>query len=503
MTTILQRLVDADMGTLAASMLAPGLTEDGFARLGIDFVPRDMTIDARGLSSERSAGQRLADAVDAAAADTGFFPEFAAVVDAGTAELDKQARQVAGVADQQASAERLVRAFEELAEAARSVAPAVAAAPVVRDRLKRTVAERLAGADEGLVEQLAWAGPPPAAVEAIHDCYRIALRIAEHAEAAEAVRELSGKGALRRLQNDYPALHRMVAEHVERFGWVRAQSGAVSPMTARELVQRITIALVRWSPEQISTAAGPESAVDVESLVGGSLPKELAGWIELLQQLTTGGRLGAQVIGRAQGRAWPYLVEAAARLGCEPVQLVFSAAGELQDALSGRRPLPLEEIDRRRREGFLLRVADGSPPEVGGPAPVQPLLGQTGSMGRALGRARILLDADEGARLKPGDVLVTHLSTPTYEGEPSLFPYRTVPSVAIEKAAAVVTDEGGLLSHAGIICRENSVPSMIGVEGASSTLIDGQVVEVDATKGAGRIIVWSCPLPPPEVAPEL
>jgi pyruvate, water dikinase len=88
-----------------------------------------------------------------------------------------------------------------------------------------------------------------------------------------------------------------------------------------------------------------------------------------------------------------------------------------------------------------------------------------------------------------GDVIVTDLSTPTYEGQPSLFPYRGVPSVPIEKASAIVTDEGGLLSHAAIVCRENSVPSLLGAEGASATLKDGMIVEVDATRADGTLTI--------------
>jgi pyruvate,water dikinase len=70
-----------------------------------------------------------------------------------------------------------------------------------------------------------------------------------------------------------------------------------------------------------------------------------------------------------------------------------------------------------------------------------------------------------------------------------MFPYRTVPSVAVDKAAAVVTDEGGLLSHAAIICRENQVPALLGAEQASTTLADGMIVEVDATRSEGSITI--------------
>lgn len=504
MTTVSERLVDGALSPLPASMLIDGLTKDDFARWSVDFVPESLMIDARGLSLERSAAEQLADAVKAAATDSAFFTEFTAEAYAASGRLTEQARAASETARKNPSTKQLVEEVAGIAGAVRSLAPAVLVAPLVRERLKRSVVHRLGGGnDEGmaLAERVAWAGRSPAAVEAVGDCYRIAGEIAGHEQAAESVRELSGKGALRRLRNDHPALHGMVVDHVERFGWLRAQSGAVAPMTPRELMQRITIALVRWTPEAIAQAAESNRPWDVESLLGGAMSKELGELIGPLQRLTTGVGSGTQALGRAQGLAWSCLVEVAARVQCEPAQLVFSTLTELQDAVLAKEALPLDKTDRRRSEGFTLHIDDGHI-EVGGPPPVKPLPGQTGSMGRAVGRAKVMLDADEGNRLRPGDVLVTHLSTPTYEGEPSLFPYRTVPSIGIERAAAVVTDEGGLLSHAGIICRENSVPSIIGAEGASTTLVDGQVVEVDATKGAGSIIVWSSPESPPELAAE-
>lgn len=506
-TPPLRRAVEGDIAVLPASMLVDGLTGDGFARWAIDFAPDPVTIDASGLSLESDAGKNLADAVAAAAADPHFFTTFAAAAHAAAGRLVEQARSMSATARQSPSRDQLVQDLAHFAEAARGLAPALVATPLVREQVKRLVIRRTAGVsadDPELAERLAWAGHPPAAVEAIHDCYGIAAEIAGDERAAESVRELSGKGALKRLRDEHPSLHRTVVDHVERFGWLRAQSGDVTPMTPRELVQRMTIALVRWTPERIAEAAEPRRPWEVASLLGAPLSKELAGLIRILQQLTTGSTSAFQALARAKGVAWPYLMEVGSRLECEPVQLVFGTLAELRGALSDGEPLPVEEIDRRRSAGFQLQAEHGRwSLKVGGPPPAQPLPGQTGSMGRAVGRAKIITDADDGNRLRPGDVLVTKLSTPTYEGEPSLFPYRTVPSVGIEKAAAVVTDEGGLLSHAGIICRENSVPSIIGAEDASTTLIDGQVVEVDATKGAGRIIVWGSPLPPPQLCAEL
>ena len=76
-------------------------------------------------------------------------------------------------------------------------------------------------------------------------------------------------------------------------------------------------------------------------------------------------------------------------------------------------------------------------------------------------------------KMKPGDILVTTMTTPDF-----------VP--LMQKASAVVTDIGGLLSHAAIISREFNKPCIIGTKIATKVLKDGDEVEVDADKGIVR-----------------
>ena len=56
----------------------------------------------------------------------------------------------------------------------------------------------------------------------------------------------------------------------------------------------------------------------------------------------------------------------------------------------------------------------------------------------------------------------------------------------MKKAAAIVTDEGGITCHAAIISREFNIPCIVGTQIASSLLKDGDLVEVDAEKGVVR-----------------
>jgi pyruvate,water dikinase len=55
-------------------------------------------------------------------------------------------------------------------------------------------------------------------------------------------------------------------------------------------------------------------------------------------------------------------------------------------------------------------------------------------------------------------------------------------------ASAVVTETGGVLSHAALTAREYGLPAVLSVENATRLIRDGQLVEVDGSKGIVRIL---------------
>jgi phosphohistidine swiveling domain-containing protein len=93
--------------------------------------------------------------------------------------------------------------------------------------------------------------------------------------------------------------------------------------------------------------------------------------------------------------------------------------------------------------------------------------------GPARGRVRILLDPDKASEFEKGDILVTTMTTPEYV-------------FLIKQAGAVVTDTGGLTSHAAVVSREFGVLCVVGTKFATRVLEDGDVVEVDANTGVVR-----------------
>lgn len=98
------------------------------------------------------------------------------------------------------------------------------------------------------------------------------------------------------------------------------------------------------------------------------------------------------------------------------------------------------------------------------------LKGLGAAPGIGSGPVKVLYSAKEIDKIKKGDVLVAKMTSPDF-----------VP--AMKKAAAIVTDEGGMTCHAAIVSRELGVPCIVGTNTATQTLTDGQTVTVDAKRG--------------------
>jgi pyruvate,water dikinase len=106
--------------------------------------------------------------------------------------------------------------------------------------------------------------------------------------------------------------------------------------------------------------------------------------------------------------------------------------------------------------------------------PAGALTGLPVSAGTVEGRARVLLDMAD-ADLVAGDILVTAYTDPSW----------TPAFVAIK---GLVTEVGGLMTHGAVIAREYGLPAVVGVEGATRIIRDGQRVRLNGTDGYIEIL---------------
>lgn len=190
---------------------------------------------------------------------------------------------------------------------------------------------------------------------------------------------------------------------------------------------------------------------------------------------------------RAYQSAWfvlPVLKEIAKRLKLKPIELMHCLPREIVLWLKTGHGVSLETIyDRQRGYIFLPtpngRILTGKVVKQWEKKIMPPVKKSDELKGRAVypglvrGPARIVILTEELTKIKNGDILITPLTSPLYVS-------------VLDKVKGIVTEEGGVLSHASVISRELKIPCVIGTKIATQVFKDGDEVEVDAEKGIVR-----------------
>ena len=86
-----------------------------------------------------------------------------------------------------------------------------------------------------------------------------------------------------------------------------------------------------------------------------------------------------------------------------------------------------------------------------------------------------MLDADSLRDIQPGEILVSRITAPSW-------------GPVFSQIAAVVTDIGGMMSHAAIVCREYGLPAVTGTGSATTAIQTGQRIRVDGDAGTVTLV---------------
>jgi len=182
------------------------------------------------------------------------------------------------------------------------------------------------------------------------------------------------------------------------------------------------------------------------------------------------------------------LEEIGCRKGYTLEQLKYITGFEVDKLFSQNRP-PVKDLEARMRSSVFLATPEGYYVATGADvekarkmmrgaekgAFLQDFRGITASLGKVRGKVAIVRSESEIAKVGHGDVLVAVMTRPDY-----------VP--AMKRACAIVTNEGGITSHASIISRELGIPCIIGTKIATDVLLDGDWIEVNANHGTITIL---------------
>lgn len=168
-------------------------------------------------------------------------------------------------------------------------------------------------------------------------------------------------------------------------------------------------------------------------------------------------------------------------------QLKYVTGFEVEKLISENRPT-VEELEARMQGSVFLATPEGY--YVGKGAEVEmarkmmrgperrelhDFRGLAASLGKVRGKVAIVGSSSEITRVAQGDVLVAVMTRPDY-------------IAGMKRACAIVTNEGGITSHASIVSRELGIPCIIGTKIATEVLLDGDWIEVDANLGTVTIL---------------
>jgi len=101
---------------------------------------------------------------------------------------------------------------------------------------------------------------------------------------------------------------------------------------------------------------------------------------------------------------------------------------------------------------------------------VETLKGVAASPGVITAPASVLHGPEDFSKMETGNVLVASMTTPAW-------------TPLFARAAGIVTDIGGPLSHGSIVAREYGIPAVLGTDSATKHIQDGQEITVDGDKG--------------------
>ena len=280
-------------------------------------------------------------------------------------------------------------------------------------------------------------------------------------------------------------------QHIKDYAWINTDDIFGYPWTEVDLLMRLKHLLHKDCKSRLQIAQARQ--IQRESLrerLISSLPidGELLTLVEIAGENSHLRTHRTEVYVRTLYQASSMFDEIAKHIGLSHQDILYLSIDELREGLTSVLPVSPNVLEQRK-DGMAyvmvnreLQVFFGEDAhkladeiQIFEEPPSQPteLEGSVANMGIVRGIVRVIHDISELGKVEDGDILVASMTTPEF-----------VP--AMERAAAFITDEGGITCHAAIISREMDVPCIIGLEIATKVLKDGDFVEVDANNGIIR-----------------
>jgi phosphoenolpyruvate synthase/pyruvate phosphate dikinase len=318
---------------------------------------------------------------------------------------------------------------------------------------------------------------------------QIGKRIIENEEAKELF--CGETGRIKEELGKVAEINTLIQQHLKKFFWIHAGYSGGKKMRLDEVLPRLS-ELVKKNVDigekiaEIDKREKNHAAEKEKALQKISPGKEMLLALKIIEELGFLHDSKKEMQMRYFCAAEPLLLESAKRLGIDSGLVFYLTPCELAEALK-KGKADKAELEKRMQkiviENRAERIFCGKTAEKKEKAfreswerkteNLQEVSGMSANLGTAFGKARILLSPKELSQMQQDEILVTGMTTP------DLVP-------AMQKAAAIVTDEGGVLCHAAIVSRELGLPCVVGTKNATKVFKNGEMIEVRANHGIVR-----------------
>lgn len=283
-------------------------------------------------------------------------------------------------------------------------------------------------------------------------------------------------------------LEHKIEKHAEEFGWLPTHDFHLEVWKKEHFLaklKQISNAKEKFMEKERAMETVEKKLQDIKQKMKSE--KVVLKLIDELQEYLFLRTYRTDALYQAIYSVLPLIEEIGRRADLAKDEVVFLSPWELINFLEYNQ-LPKHDEIKKRKDRYVLMRIEGKERIVSDSVEIDKigkilkieevegatvLRGQGIYPGYAKGVVKIILNVQEGEKIRGGDILVSTMTTP----EMHLF---------IEKVSAIVTDEGGITSHAALISRELGIPCVIGTEKATQILQNGDLVEVDSKSGIVR-----------------
>lgn len=272
--------------------------------------------------------------------------------------------------------------------------------------------------------------------------------------------------------------------HAKKFGWLAVRYFIGTPWTKADILRRVSDAKISQVKKLLALRLRRKKQVELQLQkwlqIFSAKDKQLVSQMRNIIFLRT---KRADFYHESTFYVQPLVRQIARAINVDYEDLLNFSPGEILAALQGtfnikkhirpRRKLMVSYFDSI---SFVLegaaaeRYIKAKPNLRPAIKPAKMLWGVSAYPGLTKGKVKIIMANTDLPKVSKGDILITNMTTPNF-------------IAAMERAAAFVTNEGGILCHAAIVAREMQKPCITGTKIATKVFKDGDLVKVDAKKG--------------------